>query len=279
MSPVRRIGRRLAREESGLTIIELLVVMIVAIITTLALFTFQDVALRQTTKVFARVDATQQARGAIEKIESRLHSACVADLVTPIQAGSDATNLWFISKYGSAASITPELHQVSITGGKLIDTTYAATGGTAPTWTFATTGTDHLLLDRVEAPGGVAFRYYAYGVATDASSQPYQDAAGNDFVMLLDGQSTLPSGIKTSTGASVPAGTMPANSPSAIATPLTTASAATVSEVTIDLTVSPGGKLGQNVSSATKVSVSDSVVLRITPVPSDNNQGTPGPCQ
>ena len=42
-----------------------------------ALFAFQDVTLRQTTRVFAKVDATQRARTTMELIETRLHSSCV----------------------------------------------------------------------------------------------------------------------------------------------------------------------------------------------------------
>ena len=99
--------KRLAREESGMTIVELLTVMIIAIITSIALFSFQDLVLRQSNRVFARVDATQDARTAMEKIQTRLHSACIAEDVIPIRVGSDANNLKFISKYGSAADGCP----------------------------------------------------------------------------------------------------------------------------------------------------------------------------
>jgi Tfp pilus assembly protein PilE len=289
MDRLREILRRAARDESGVTLIELLVVMIVAIITSIALFTFQDLALRQTTKVFARADATQEARVAIEKMQNRLHSSCVADGATPIRAGSDQDTLIFWSKYSSAASVVPDQHVIELSNNQLVDTTYISTGGTVGDWDYgapATNPAPQLLLDRVEAPNvsasapnGVAFKYYAYGQALDGSNQPYKDAAGNPFYMLLDGTTGLPAGLKTSGGASVPAGTMPSNNPSPLAVPLTEATAATVAGVSIDLIVSPSGRLGQNSSQATKVSVSDSVVLRITPVPSDNNQGTPMPCQ
>ena len=41
---------------------ELLVVLLVSMVVVIALFTFQDVVLRQSTRVFAEVDATQRAR-------------------------------------------------------------------------------------------------------------------------------------------------------------------------------------------------------------------------
>lgn len=268
-----------------MTLVELLVVMIIAIVTVLALFTFQDVALRQTTKVFARVDATQEARIAVEKIAARLHSSCVAEDVTPILPGSDGSNLIFVSEYGSAATLTPDKHVISLNAGKLVDTTYLANGGTAPIWTFsttaATTPAPATILEVTSAPPGKSvFTYYGYGIATDSAGAYYLDAAGNPYVMLLDGTSTLPSGVTTSSGGAVAAGTMPANSPSPLTTPLNDDAAASASAVTINLIVNPGGKLGTNVNNTeAPVTVSDSIVLRITPVPSDNNQTIPPPCQ
>lgn len=282
---IRPIAKRIASEESGLTLIELLVVMIISIVTTIALFTFQDVALRQTSKVFARVDATQQARIAIEQIESRLHSSCVAAGVTPILSGSDDSNLSFVSEYGSAATLTPDKHTISLSAGKLVDTTYLATGGTAPNWTFssteATSPPPTTILEVTAAPPGKsAFTYYGYGIAKDSSGNSYLDAAGTPYVMLLDGTSTLPTGVTTSSGAAVAAGTIPANSPSPLTTPLSTDAAAGAAAVAINLVVNPAGELGTNVNnSEAPVTVSDSVVLRITPVPSDNNQTIPPPCQ
>ena len=276
---------RLGREQSGMTLIELLVTITIAILTAIALFTLQEIALRQTGRVFARVDATRDARNVIEKLESRMHSACIAEGVTPIRATSSDSKLVFISKYGSAASLTPELHEVTLNSSAktLVDKTYPASGGSAPNWTFSSTPTSTVtLLSNVV--GGVstskAFTYYPYGAAQDSSGTNYVDAAGNPYVMLLDGTSTLPAGIKTSGGASVPAGTMPANSPSPVAVPLTSTSAQSVAAVGISLLVSADGKLGANQNYANEdLTVSDSVVLRITPVPSDSNQVVPPPCE
>jgi hypothetical protein len=97
--------------------------------------------------------------------------------------------------------------------------------------------------------------------------------------MLLDGSATLPSGVTTSTGQPVPAGTMPANSPSPIGTPINSGTAPTVAEVAINLVVDADGTLGTNSQTSSEdLTVSDSVVLRITPVPSDYN-GQPKPCE
>ncbi len=277
-------AKRIANDESGLTLVEMLVAMVAGIATLLALFTFQDVALRGATKVFARADATQEARIALEKIESRLHSSCVAAGVTPILglpgSTSNGTTLSFVSEYGSAPSLVPDKHVITLSGENLTDTTHLVQSGSSPTWTFGPAVVPStLLLDNASAPPGKPiFSYYAYGIARDSSGNPYRDAAGNPFTMLLDGTSTLPTGIKTNSGAAVPAGTIPANSV-ALATPLTATTAPTVAAVKIELVVGAAGNLGNNPSAQAPVTVSDSVVLRITPVPSDDNQVAPPPCQ
>ena len=275
---------RLAKEQSGLTLVELLVVIAMATVTALALFAFQDIVLRQTNQVFARVDATQDARIAIEKIASRLHSSCVAEDVAPILAGSDGNNLMFVSEYGSAASLTPDKHVISLSGTTLTDTTYLVTGGSPPDWTFSTTPATNpppqeILSAVTAAPGKPAFTYYGYGVAKDSAGNNYL-SNGQPYMMLLDGTSTLPSGVTTSTGAPVPAGTMPANSPSPLPTPLSAANAQFATEVVINLVVDADGNLGQNPNNAREdLTVTDSIALRITPVPTDNNQELPAPCE
>jgi Tfp pilus assembly protein PilE len=286
MGPARHIRERLANEEGGFTLVELLVVIIIAIVTTLALFAFQDLALRQSTRVFARVDATQEARQAIERIETRLHSACIKEDVTPIQGGSTTTSLNFISKFGSAASLTPELHKIALSGTSLIDSTYAYTGvDSSGKWLFSSTPSSSVkLLSNVTTAAGSTgiFSYYKYDEAKDSTQNSYLDAAGNPFYILLDGVSTLPSGLKTSGGASVPAGTLPANSTALTATPpagLSDTDAQNTAAVGIKFFVGADGNLGTNPIADAPLTVSDTVVLRITPVPSDNNQGVPAPCE
>lgn len=282
-------ARRLRSDQSGFTLVELLVVCLVSIIVVIALFTFQEVVLRGSNRVFAKVDATQRARTTLEQIESRLRSACLSENITPIQAGSTNTKLSFLSRYGSAASLTPEKHEIALntSTGVLTDTTYAVTGGTAPNWTFSSTGTSRRLLDHVtQVPGVPLFRYYAYGIARDSSSQPYLDAAGNTYLTLLDGTSTLPTGTTTSAGGNVSANTIPANSPSPLPAPETAAgmpadSAKLAAEVVITMRVGASGQLGDNVNLATTnpVTVQNSVVLRLTPVPSEGNLPTVSPCE
>jgi hypothetical protein len=291
----RALVRRVRSEEDGITLVELLVVLLTGTVVALGLFAFQDVTLRQSTRVFANVDATQRARTTMELIETRLRSSCVSENVTPILAGSTDSSISFVSKFGSAASLTPEKHVIALSSGVLTDTTYPATGGTAPNWTFSgTASTTRKLLDHVTTVGSTpVFRYYKYGIAADSAGGQYLDAAGNPFMVLLDGTATLPTGVTTASGGSVPTNTIPYNSaadrsrlPATAPTGLSAADAKLVAAVTITMTAGAAGQLGDYANSRTAAGESvgddttmqDSVILRVTPVPSEGNLPTVPPC-
>jgi hypothetical protein len=282
----RELARRIRSDEEGITLVELLVVLLAGTVVALGLFAFQDVTMRQSQRVFANVDATQRARTTMELIETRLRSSCVSENVTPILAGSTDSSISFVSKFGSAASLTPEKHVVALSSGVLTDTTYPATGGTAPNWTFSSTASStRRLLDHVTQVGTTPiFRYYKYGIAADQSGNQYLDAAGNPFMVLLDGTATLPTGVTTSSGGAVPANTIPYNSAadrSRLATPLVAADAKLASAVTITMKVGAGGQLGDygdNRALTDDTTMQDAVVLRLTPVPSEGNLPTVPPC-
>jgi type II secretory pathway pseudopilin PulG len=282
-------ARALRGQESGFTLVELLVGMLVGIVVMGALYAILQTTLFETSKVFSRVDTTQRSRLALENIESLMHSSCVSESVTPVQGasltqgGSTATRLSFLSRYGGGATVTPVLHVITLSGSNLVDTTYnVATGATAPNWTFqSTAAATNTLLTNVAAPTSAPmFQYFGYDAAADSAGNPYQDEAGNPYQMLLDGTNSLPSGSYTSTGVSVPAGTVPANSPDPLPVPLSDADADATSEVLISLRVGPSAVKGLN-TNLTDVyeTVTDAVVLRLTPVVSDgsNNQAVT-PC-
>src|ERR1700760_362245 len=115
---LRKIRRRL-RDERGFTLVELLATMAAGMVVLAGLTTMLTVTLRETSRTFTNVDATQRGRSILESVASELHSACVADLETPIQGGangtqvSDANNLVFLSQFGTAASPTPVEHKIT----------------------------------------------------------------------------------------------------------------------------------------------------------------------
>lgn len=235
----RRLTRanRRARQEHGFTLVELLVGMAAGLVVTSALFTILDVTLRQTTRTFSRVDATQRARVALETIGNEMHSACVENRVTPILKDSTANSVSFWSQYGSGVSLTPVKHTITFdpTARTLTDATYPVSGGFAPNWQASTTPTlTKRLLTNVDQSGSTAvFQYF--------SLEP--------------------------------------GAPSPLPTPLSEDNSERTTEVRITLVVRPAGGTHQN-TNLTPNTVTNSVVLRLTPIPSP---GTPNqsfrPCE
>ncbi len=135
----RRLHRAAVTDERGFTLVELLVTMIAGLVMLMATLTVLDISVQESAKVADRVEAGQRGRIAMEQLIQELHSSCVAASVAPVLPGSTSTNIQFLSQFGSAAVLTPNLHAVTYSGGTLTDTAYAATGGSAPTWTFSST--------------------------------------------------------------------------------------------------------------------------------------------
>lgn len=278
------VSRALAAEE-GVSLIELLVSILAGMIVIIALFNLQIVTLHQTTRVFTKVDATQHARVAIEDLENELHSACIVDNVTPIQSGSSGTSLQFVSQEGNGATLTPVEHVISYSSSAqtLTDATYAETGETTnaqgePIYTFAAVASSsRILLANVTQSGTTPiFQYYEYQIPTNSSGQPYTDASGDDYEMLLDGTSEVP-GTTT-----IPTASPLTDSPSLGAT-----NAANTAEVVTTVTVGPYQNGTTSVASGENSSlsdandtVSDGVVLRLTPAPNHTGDGNVFlPCQ
>jgi len=136
--------RRLARDESGFSLFEVLVGMVASLVVTGALFMVLAVSLHQQSQLSDRVQATQYSRVAMTKVVDELHSACLAREFAPVQAGSSGKNLIFVTAPSKEAGISyTEVfeHKVEWTGtspgeGKLIDKTFNATGGTWPAYSY-----------------------------------------------------------------------------------------------------------------------------------------------
>jgi len=97
-------------DQRGFTLVELLVTMIAGLVITLATLTMLDISVQQSAKVADRVEASQRGRVAMEQLIQELHSSCVAASVAPVLSGSTSKNIQFLSQFGSAAVLTPNLH-------------------------------------------------------------------------------------------------------------------------------------------------------------------------
>ena len=166
------------RDERGFTLVELLVSMMISVVVLLAIMAVVDVTTRGSARVASRVDADQRARVTLQRLFDELHSTCVAPNVLPVVASSngyqsDDNNLIFLEQSGSSVSPTPDEHVVTLANGTLTERIFPATGGTAPTWTFASTpssttqlltgvgpassgGSDGAAVPVLRVPGGTA---------------------------------------------------------------------------------------------------------------------------
>ncbi len=165
-----RRGARI-REESGVTLVEALVALVVSIVVALAIFAMIDFAFRQTNNVAERVSANQRGRSALETIASRLHSSCVSVGAYPVRAESSGNELRVWSVEGTSAIFTSMTeHRIFLEGTTLYDSSYASSGGTAPNWTFPSSGTKRVLLTNVSQSGSEPiFKYFKYGAEGELS--------------------------------------------------------------------------------------------------------------
>jgi hypothetical protein len=170
----------LVSDQSGFTLVEQLVALGAALVVLFGLTTVIMTTLHQSARVNDRVDATQRARLTLYQVIDGLHSACVAPHIAPVQAGSTGTSLRFLHQTGSEVAPTPVLSQIDLNNGTLTESVYPATGGSIPSWTFASTPSSTRQLMTGVASSPAPFRYYAYSngqiAATPLPASPLQAA-------------------------------------------------------------------------------------------------------
>ncbi|HEY4778796.1 MAG TPA: prepilin-type N-terminal cleavage/methylation domain-containing protein [Solirubrobacterales bacterium] len=166
--------RRVLKDESGMTLVELLVATatgtVVMAMVTAVLITTMHVSNR----VASHVEANQLARLTMGKVIDQLHSSCVAYDYAPIKENSNGSTLIFTHQTGSAVQPVPVKSEIVFSGGKLTQADYPSTGGSAPNWTFATSpATTTTLTTNVSQIGSTPiFRYYGYNTSGAISSTP-----------------------------------------------------------------------------------------------------------
>lgn len=211
----RRLAARL-HEERGVTLVELLVSMTAGVIVVGGLIVILAVSLHQNARITDSVQADRLGRTALNQALAELHSGCTGFGSTAIQAPSTtptsplaatgATNLWFLTAYGSASSGEAAIKSVtehdlvwtststSNTGaalGKLTDYSWKSTGGEPPNsaWTFnnvlspATAEHAHVLASNVvPAEPSTIFSYYKYDTtSTDTTYGELVPLASSEF--------------------------------------------------------------------------------------------------
>lgn len=171
---IRQVFNRLRREEGGFTLVELLVACIVGTIVLLATFMMLDTSVVQTGKVTDRVDRTQRARTAMERITRNLRSqVCPVAGVPAIIAAQDYS-VKFYAFMGSGQLVPDQVEIAWDTNtNSIVQRTWTGTTP-EPNTTFAATPKTSTLLTDVRptfvsgqsGPRGPVFRYYLGGSAT-----------------------------------------------------------------------------------------------------------------
>jgi Tfp pilus assembly protein PilV len=185
---------RVAREESGFTLIETLVAIVTGVIVTGALFAILEVSLHQSARVVDVVQASQLSRTTMTHIVDELHSACIAPKFQPIETGSNANELTFINGYSKSSQIPLSetsasegqlgayKHTIKYEKSALIDYTYPSTAGTWPEYTFSATASPKggvrigENISQTESPEGSKtlvpiFQYYKYAGESSSTAE------------------------------------------------------------------------------------------------------------
>jgi type II secretory pathway component PulJ len=168
MPVIRRLLGRLRHEESGFTLVELLVSCIIGTIVLLATFMMLDSSVILTGRVTDRVDRTQRSRVAMENITRKLRSQVCPSAGQPAIINGDAYTVKFYSFMGTRPFV-PDIREIAwdTNTNSIIEKTWAGTG-TSPNTTWAATPTTRTLLTDVKPPPSNApvFAYYATGAAS-----------------------------------------------------------------------------------------------------------------
>jgi hypothetical protein len=159
-------------DESGVTLMELLVAVTAGIVVMAAITIAMLTTVRETGRIADHVEANQRARLAMTSIVNDLQSACIAPNAVPIQIGSTGQKLIFTHQVGKAVLPTPVKSEIELSGTSLIQKNYAAlkkeTGEAL--WEFSGTPTPptETIMKGVSptTPGAPIFTYYAYSGAS-----------------------------------------------------------------------------------------------------------------
>lgn len=180
---MRRLRNRLtvvARDERGMTLVELLVATAAGVVVVGGISVAMIVTVRGVERVSSHVEANRAARLTLAKVVDQLHSACLAYGSAPIREDSTGTLLSFTHQSGSTAALTPVLSKISLSGTTLKQADYekTSTSGSSPTeWAFKTTPYRETTLQTGISQASASipvFRYYGYSEGTGAiSSAPF----------------------------------------------------------------------------------------------------------
>ena len=160
-----------ARDESGWTLIELMMAMTIGVVVLFACFMLVDASAPLAQKTQDRVDAAQRGRLAMEIIGAELRSqVCMPGAVPPIMPTvSDEDDIWFYGNNQDQNSL-PQKHHIYVQGTVLKEDTWQGTGSVSNVSFPAMPTQTRVLLDPVGLVAGVPlFRFYGFDANLPAS--------------------------------------------------------------------------------------------------------------
>jgi prepilin-type N-terminal cleavage/methylation domain-containing protein len=193
------------RRESGFTIVELMVAMMIGTMTILAVYGVLDTSIKQSNKIAGRVNATQRGRITMDTITRQLRSqVCYSSTVPALVSGTDTSVKFHVDLSNGSRPI--EQHEIvySSTARTLTERVWPGVGSPL---SFPTQTVSRLLTDGVvqrPAPDAPIFRYYAYNTAdpprpTTLLPTPLNATDLARVARIEIGFVTLPPGVRTLT--------------------------------------------------------------------------------
>ena len=162
---------RAARNESGMTLVEMVVGMMVGLVVLGAAYTILVAATPLAARTQDRVDAFRNGRLALDIMASQLRSqVCVPGAVPPIiPTSSDDDEVWFYSNTGDDAAL-PQKRRIYLSGNAIKEDLWLGQG-TSSNVTFPTlpTRTDTLISPVRLVTGTPLFSYYGFDSNLPAS--------------------------------------------------------------------------------------------------------------
>jgi Tfp pilus assembly protein PilW len=252
------------REEDGLTLIELIVATAAGLVVAGAAMAILVTSLHFSTNSADRVDANQQGSAAMERIVQALNSSCVNGIINGAGVSPIVGNPTTSSATGGQ----------SVSGG-------TSTPSSGDSITFVSSLADSASLTPNEVvialTGGAIVETIYQGTGGAPPSWTFSTTGTSTVLLQHAANPTGSSAIFSYYGYDPTTGTL-SSTPYSIASGLSYTNAATTAEVGISFNAQPGDN---SQAPGATVDVSDSVVLRLTPV-SDNVPSTgatiPTPC-
>jgi hypothetical protein len=161
VSPRCRIRARL-RDESGITLIEMLVTISLGMIVFLALMDIADVSMRASARVEDRVEVSQRGRIAMDQIAQQLHSQVCLGPGLPAITEADDDSVTFYSQLGDENSV-PQRRRLVHANGTIAEQVFVG-AGTPPNMTFPNNPSRarDLITNVTPVTGRPVFRYFAF---------------------------------------------------------------------------------------------------------------------